>query len=517
MSEFTKVLFIGLDSVEPDLLLEWIDAGALPTFRSLKDNGLWGPVAAQPGFGNGTMWASLCTSVNPAKHGRYFFKQVMPGSYELTPFNEDTDLRHEPFWAVLSRADRRVAIIDMVRAPLTSGINGIQLADWTTHDRTSPTRSWPSILADQVIAQFGTDPVNGYTTLPKRSPRRTPEEYRLLRDQLIDRVKVKTDLSCYYLEQGGWDLFATVFGEPHDIGHQCWHLHDPTHPLHDPDWRRRLGDPIKDVYVALDTALASLLERAGEATVVVFAGPGMEPRYTASNALDTVLCRLEGCRPVQGTTSTKKRLKSIYKNALPDIVRKRIRTLFNNRTTVMRARNGHRKFFAVPHNENSGAIRINLMGREPNGQVRPGADYDKVCAQLTQDLLELVDLDSGKPVVKEVVQVCDVYKGQHIDLLPDLLAVWNRNAPITWIGSPKVGRIKNETLGSRTGDHTPNAMFFAHGPHINPGRLLHEIPVEAIAPSLAALLGVPLPEADAAPIEALQGTFKEAWYCEASA
>ena len=504
MSGFAKVLFIGLDSAEPELLLNWIDAGVMPTFRALQNSALWGAVATPPGLGNGATWPTLFTGVSAARHGRYHWNQFRPESYQTARFNEDTEYRHEPFWAVLSRAGRRVAVIDMVKAPLTSGINGIQLADWTTHGRTWPMRSWPPLLTDQVTARFGADPVGGHTDLPKGSPRRSPEQDKLLRDQLVDRVRIKTDLSCYYLEQGGWDLFATVFGEPHDIGHQCWHLHDPAHPLHDPDWRRRFGDPIKDVYVALDAALAALLARAGEATVVVFTGPGMGPHYTANDTLDTILCHLEGRRPVP-RAAARKTLKSVCQRALPGTVRKRIGTLFH---TVTRNGKEYRKCFAVRHNLDSGAIRINLVGREPNGQVRPGTDYDTFCDQLTQDLQELVNLDSGEPLVKEVIRVRDVYKGQYADKLPDLLVRWNRRVPINWISSPKIGKIKNESLGNRTGDHTQNALFFAQGPRINPGRPLHATPIEAIAPSIAALLGVPLPEADAPPLKAWLGTFK---------
>jgi Uncharacterized conserved protein len=157
----------------------------------------------------------------------------------------------------------------------------------------------------------------------------------------------------------------------------------------------------------------------------------------------------------------------------------------------------------VPHNENSGAIRINLVGREPNGQVQPGVEYNALCEALTEDLLDLVNFDTGRRVVREVIRVSDSYHGDCLEQLPDLFAVWNREAPIASIGSPKVGKISASYPGHRTGDHTPNNLLIAQGPTVVLGPLTHLPAVEDVAPTLAALLGVPLPEVDGSLIPAL--------------
>jgi predicted AlkP superfamily phosphohydrolase/phosphomutase len=98
-----------------------------------------------------------------------------------------------------------------------------------------------------------------------------------------------------------------------------------------------------------------------------------------------------------------------------------------------------RKFFQVLHNENAGGIRINVAGREPAGCVRPGKDYEAVCQSLTKDLLDLVNVDTGKPVIKEVVRIADECHGHRLETLPDLFAVWSRDAPIRAVTSPKIG------------------------------------------------------------------------------
>jgi predicted AlkP superfamily phosphohydrolase/phosphomutase len=117
----------------------------------------------------------------------------------------------------------------MVRGPLTPHINGVQIADWLTHGRMQAPRSVPPELIREVEGQFGMDPWNGssdseYQTATKKEPASWLAE-------TIDRIGRKAAYSERLLAAEEWDLFATVFSEPHDFGHLFWHLHDPAHPV----------------------------------------------------------------------------------------------------------------------------------------------------------------------------------------------------------------------------------------------------------------------------------------------
>ncbi len=497
MTAKAKVLFIGLDGAEPHLVREWTESGVMPVLQSFRERAVWGATTTPLGCGNGVMWPSLFTGVNPAKHGRYFSRQVRPGSYHATPFREDTDFKREPLWQILSRAGRRVAVIDMVRAPLTMDLNGITLVDWMTQDRTGPTRSWPPELTSEVTARFGTDPLGGSAVAASR----TADEYAALCRVFLERVETKTEMSRYYLDQGNWDLFITVYADSHDVGHQCWHIHDPAHPWHDPSLLEKIGDPIKEVYVRIDAGIGSLVEQVGpETTVIVFAGLGMGPAYTGNFLLDQILRRLEYGPGSSGLTYVDT-IKSIYRRMTPAGIRTHIRQFAQRREeALLAADRSRRQCFAVPHNENSGAIRINLVGREPNGKVNPGPECDVFCEALTRDLMDLVNLDNGEPLVEEVVRVKDHFEGEYVDELPDLLAIWHRTGPISAVGSPKVGEIRQPYPGSQTGDHTPRGLFYAWGPNVHSGELSEPVSVMDIGATITALRGAAMPGADGKPI-----------------
>lgn len=495
-----RVLFVGLDSAEPALLERWTADGTLPVLRRLRDEGLLVPTRVPRGMGNGALWPSVFTGVNPGRHGRYFRNPIVPGRYEPGHFDPDRGFITRPFWEALSDAGCRVAILDMVVAPLSPVLHGIQIADWTTHDGVGPPRSTPAELIREVIERFGSDPLHGNGDVV-----RDAAAYRLLRDQLVARVRAKTDCALHYLAQGPWDFFAVVYADPHDVGHQCWHLHDPSNPRHDPHLVRIMGDPLRDVYSALDQAIGRLLDAVdGEATILVFSGPGMGPPYSGNHLLEEILRRLDAPRRTLETRALDLARRT-YRLLVPSGIRERPRAAVS--ALAQRAHHAEmhrRRFFSVINQENAGAIRLNVVGREPHGTVRPGADFDAVCDELETELRALVNLDDGKPLVIDVIRTAREFHGPALDSLPDLLAVWRRDRPIERVGSPRIGEVSGRRVTTiRTGDHTPRAELLAWGPGIPAGRAGAAIAAEDIAPTIAALLGVALPDPDGAPISAL--------------
>src|SRR4030095_8625233 len=82
------------------------------------------------------------------------------------------------------------------------------------------------------------------------------------------------------------------------VGHQCWHFHDPAHPRHDSHAAAVVGDPVRDVYVAIDAALGRVLDAIDEqTTVILYTGHGMGPKYDAQFFLDDILLRLGHAAP----------------------------------------------------------------------------------------------------------------------------------------------------------------------------------------------------------------------------
>ncbi len=499
MPDLTKVLLLCLDAADSHLIEIWSDMGLLPTWQALRRDGLVTRVENPPGLYSGAVWPSFYTGLSPGRHGRYAGRQIVSGTYEARRY-APRHVSREPFWNAIGRAGRRVAIIDVPKAPLTGDSNITQVSNWGPHDdEPAGLLCWPEGLSDEVVSRLGRDPVGTCESY------HDAEQEQQLFERLIDRVATKEAMIGHFLQRGGWDLFIGAFSESHCVGHQLWHLHDATHPRHAPE-QAAGRDPVLAVYQAIDAALGRLIAMAGsDVAVLVYTSHGMGARYGGTHLLDEVLRQLDDTRG----TSLQPLRQSIrwarsalpWRRLLPSRLRAAGRALAGSMTESSYAtERRNRTFFQAPTNDNCAGVRINLRGREPNGRVEAGGEYDAVCERLTGDLHGLVNADTGDPAVRAVHRADDVFPGEHRDDLPDLVVQWHRDAPIVRLSSPKFAEVRGEPPGPRTGDHRPDGMLVARGADIRPRHNAMTISVVDIAPTIAAAAGVALEDVDGQPL-----------------
>lgn len=515
MGQLTKILFLGFCAGERDLILKWAETGELPTIRSLLASGLSGKTMGLPGFFVGSTWESFSTGVTPAKHGIHCWEQLRTGTYEMFRCYTGENYKREPFWDNLSRAGRRVGILDVPLSAPSKDLNGIQLVEWGAHDAQYGFMTSPPSLAKEVLARFGRHPWRGNC-----DAERDADDFKTFRDGLVRGVATKTELTKHFLRQGGWDLFAQVFTESHCVGHQCWHIHDSSHPWHNTDTARSIGDPVKDVYVAIDAAIGNILAEVDQdTTVVMLAGHGMGPKYQAQFLLDQILLRLGVAKPPKADCEEPHAAPTVLSkldsgltwgwHLLPRAIRKSlkparklVRSWFDGppirpKPTIDPAAG---QCFMVTNNFAHGGIRVNLIGREPEGKVAPGKEFDRVCSELANDLMDIINVQTGKSIVRRVIRTAEMYQGDYLNDLPDLLVEWTNDAPVYAISSNKIGVIRGEYRYCRSGDHTPHGLFIAKGPSIQGGQLDRTVSILDFAPTLAGMLGVHLDDVDGAPI-----------------
>ncbi len=68
-----RAVLIGLDGLDPDLCLRFMEEGKLPTFSKLAEDGMFRPLATTTPAMSPVAWSSFATGVHPSKHGIYDF------------------------------------------------------------------------------------------------------------------------------------------------------------------------------------------------------------------------------------------------------------------------------------------------------------------------------------------------------------------------------------------------------------------------------------------------------------
>jgi predicted AlkP superfamily phosphohydrolase/phosphomutase len=525
-----KVVVIGIDAASPDLVRRWAADGSLPNLRSLSGRGLVGATESVEGFFVGSTWPSFATGVSPARHGLHYLRQLRVGSYQLYRPADGPFVRQPAFWKGIGEAGRRVAILDV---PLTrvEPVNGIQLVEWGGHDAVFGFRARPEPLADQLIARWGPHPLRAACDAIERSE----SGYRSFLEALERGIEIKANLTIDLLERGGWDLFLQVFTESHCAGHQCWHLHDRAHPAHDPALVARLGDPLRRVYSAIDRAIGRIVDRAGDALVVVLAAHGMSHWFGAQFLLPEILARLGGFVPSTPTDPEPPILgaaRTLWRR-LPEPIRRQAAPL---RDWLRRGRpleaatlagNAARsRCFPHPNGLAVGGIRLNLAGREPAGIVDP-SQSEELAEWLAGELTAIIDLRTGQPAIRRVIRTATLYSGPFLDELPDLLVEWDDRiatgssllgggaGATVRLQSPAIGLIEGVNDYGRSGEHRSGGLFIAAGPGISAGRSAatgsgagrpeRTVSILDFAPTFARKLGVELAGLEGQPIAELLG------------
>lgn len=501
-ADFTdlRILCIGLDAADPALLLAMARAGELPALRRLLDSGVWAPLRPPAGFYVSAAWPSFATGLSPLRHGRFAGRQLLPGSDRVDELPNDAVLG-TPFWHALSGAGRRVAVVDVPKATPLAGFDGVQLTDWATHDpgQGEGFRCQPTGLARELTEGLPAEPL-GACEVHRRGAR----AFAQLVDALCQRVRAKTELTRRLLDREPWDLLISVFSEPHCIGHQCWHLHDPTHPAHDARLARRLGDPVRTVYRAIDDALAALLAQVDKRTlVVVFSSHGMGPNYSADHLLRSMLRGVLTGRTGNGGAYA--RLNRLWET-FPPPLRAALRPLQQRvRSGLKRTETRRGLCFQVPNNASYSAIRANLAGREPNGRLAAAAGVDALFERLATELPRFENATTGTPVVERVLRVEALWPGRDAhDTLPDFLVQWRQDAPVSALRHPQLGLLRGIYRGPRTGEHREQGLLVMAGPGVVSGEIEAAVDMIDLAPTLSAYLGVELADTDGRVLEMLR-------------
>ena len=503
-----KLVVLGIDAASP-LLETMAREGRLPHISSLLRRSTFGGVKGVEALFVGSTWPSFYTGLNPGNHGFYRIEQLRSGSYAFyNPLASEGGVGGTPFWRLASNAGLRVAVLDVPLTHLEPHLNGVHIVEWGGHDEAVGFGTYPSELAGHIVDRFGKHP-HPESCDAVRSGAKAFGDFL----ELLERgVETRTELAIDILEREDWDLFVQVFTEVHCVGHQCWHLHDATHPAHDAETRRRLGDPLRRVMIEVDRAVGTIIQRAPEATVLLVSNHGMRHFHGANFLLPRILFRLGIAVPMQQVSSP---VRGPYQewgrkawHQLPQWLR---RTL-----SPLRARIGppidegrrlgidvdQSRCFPVPAGFPVSGIRLNLWGREPSGIVEPGPEASALCEEIKEALLEIVDRRTGEPLVQRVVHTSDLYRGPRSHMLPDLLVEWAADVPTgsTSHGegegseiiceSSRIGELSGRNDYMRTGDHEPFGFFALSTRGQTLSRQVDAVSIYDFHPTICHLLGI---------------------------
>jgi predicted AlkP superfamily phosphohydrolase/phosphomutase len=501
--------------MEPSLLDRYAADGTMPVLGELVRSGRSLQTANRLDHLPDIVWPEIFTGRNGAELGWYRLPQQL-FSGEARPREvhvDDFDLTG--FWDHASRAGRVVASVDIPYSSASPGNRGLHVRGWGTHDKPFGTASDPDpAILEDLLARFGPYPVGHVHAEHTRCDDHdeSADSYRALRDGLLLGADTKAKLVRHVLDEREWDLVACTFEEAHCGGHQLWHHAHPESPWHDPAAPEDVKGSLRALHQRLDAALGHVLEGAGDGTTVIVAlSHGMQTTGGGWQLLGEWLVRLGYGSGSTAAGRARSRLPAPVKSAARTLLPGRARSSLQRVAGSLPEPLASAETRAVAlMNSPCGAIRLNVVGRDPFGAIAEGREYDEVCAELEHELGELVETRSGRPAVARVTRSRQLYGERLHPNIPDLLVHFDPElAPIESVSSPRAGTIATPVRTPalpRSGDHTTSSRLICAGAGVRPAPLAPGGDIFDVAPTLLALLDVRVPASFAgAPLDLAAG------------
>lgn len=503
-----RMLVIGLDAADRELIDRWCGEGLLPNIARMRTQGTWAALHTTADTVHVSAWPGIFSGTTPDKHGLYHAYVMRPG--EQAPVRPRPEECPVPFlWKLLDDSGVRSIVMDAFLTCPLRNFSGVQIVDWGSWTWFSGQDIRPESIKQEIRRRFGPYPAENHSKVGMTPPS-DPAGFRR---RLLKGVEKKSAVAQWLMDSQDWEFFLLVFGECHAAGHYFWHYMDPEYITYPAQADAELRSALRDVYVALDGAIGELLSRCDERTTVyVVSGDGMGPNYSGSHLLGALLERMQLSNVHGGGTDTrvakpKRGLASTLRLMVPKgfraLVSKYLLPRSFNEKLSMHWKTAdiswaETRAFVI-ENANEGYIRVNLKGREPEGVVAPETEYGAICDALIDAAETMTNPDNGRRAAAHVHRTSELYSGPCTVNFPDVIIDWDPQAKVTKrLATKKHGVLASDHAGCDvapyyTGNHRGNAFLVAQGPDVPPGSVLEGASILDLAPTILSHFAVEVP------------------------
>ena len=478
-----KVLVIGVDGGSWSIFDPLMQKGIMPGLKEMVQDGIRGILQSTVPPITPVAWASFQTGVNPGKHGVFGFVKYYVQNNRIEIINSRS-LKTETIWEYLSKQGKNVASINVPLTYPPRRINGCMIGGMFTPSVESDFIH-PRDLRGEIIRNIG-----GYL-LPETSNNYRPfEDFQSTIKYLIELVRNRTAVALYLLNRRQWDLFMVHFQATDFLQHPFWGYMKEDHAL----FNREKADCIAEFYKELDKALVEIMRNEGEETITIV----MSDHGFRSNDkifyLNSWLFRNNLFFPSKSNLFQK-----LIDIGIP-ILRKIDR--YNYLARISPGTRIKREISRIMERDSLDfdVLRTVAYGEKTSayGMIRLNCDkdvYQRERNSLIDKLAKLKDPETNEKIIDAVFTKEDLYKGEMIELAPDLIIRLKEGYTISTIKFEKRKIFRKTEPGKdlHIGTHDENGMFVFHGGAITKKKQLVKASIVDLYPTILYALRVPIP------------------------
>ena len=362
-----RICVIGLDGIPHSLLLRMMAEGVMPNMAALVQEGSLRRMTSVYPWISSVAWSTIMTGRNPGKHGIFGFVDRDPSTLK-THISTSRHLKTDSLMDILSRAGKRIIVVNVPGTFPPKAVNGILITDFLSpslEKAVHPTSLLPKL--HELGYRIDTDPWLA---------RESRDQFLL---DLHDALEKRTHTLLYLMDNEPWDFFMGVIMETDRLHHFLFELMEQGHPTYAPDFF--------DVYRRIDAFIGQVRDRLDDNTSLLLLS-------------DHGFCSI--------------RQEVYYNHWLYEA--------------------GYLKFEKIPpeslrdmspeslaYSMDPGRIFINLKGRERDGCVEPGEEYERLRDRLIEEVESLRDPETGEKLVLKAYRREELYHGPLLAAAADLI------------------------------------------------------------------------------------------------
>jgi len=460
-----ELLVIGLDGAPYHLLDDMRQR--MPCLDGLMENGSYGLLKSTIPALSLLAWPVFYTGKNPGKIGVYVTK-LMRESVDEIRLPTSHDVKAPAVWEILSRAKRKVGVVNVPVTYPPKPVNGFMITGFLTPP-SSRNYTYPEELKDE-LADYVVD--LDILTEEKKMPERDLDKSSLLREQYnITEKRARTCLRM--IHKYAPDFFIVNFKGLDNVQHLFWDT----------------PQIIFEFYQRLNSIMKQLIDEAKPTYTMVMSDHGFQPRSTKYFHINSFLER-EGFlfrnRSLKGRFSIFSYNFGVYvverfpflRNLIPE------RTKSSVAIGQMRDRIDWGRTLAYADWHRGIFVSKELAG----------SDYREIAAAIIEKMKGIKDPETGELVFRAVKMKEELFSGPYFDLLPDI--VWLPSTQYR-INANLYPRLISPRLDAPhvSGEHMtdPDGIFTLTGPGILRNKEIRGAQIADLTPTILYLMDLPIP------------------------
>ena len=488
-----KILVVGLDGATNNLIESLLAKNKLPFFQKLKQNGLFGELKAPLPINSASSWASFFTGKNPGKHNIYDYL-----SHKNTPNSPSLisrqSIKAKTIWNITESYPIKSIYFNVPILTEPQPLNGYMASGFIT-PKDKP-YAYPDTFQDELSRQnYQPDcGPNGYSDLEQHF------------NKLIEGFENQATIFQNKIKSFSWNIAFASFN-----------VLDRVQKLYWDD-----ADKIEQIYSIIDQRLGEIFSTVGKDTYLfVFSTHGYSSvnrkffvnewlhennflKYNISTNKTMITDADELVFNHEKDDSslitdiltkygiTKNNIRSILPESVNDVLKKAVpqplKKLFHKEYLEIEWKKTRAYFIS----ENIQGININLKGREFNGIVEPGFEYENLREQIISELYNLKDPYSFENVIDDAYKKEDIFHGKNLEDAPDIIIVSHKNRyvldPNKRTAKLVIGSANDDSPVSAQRDR--NGILFLNGPGVSQNSNNVDIHITDLMPTILALLGI---------------------------